>query len=123
MSDAVENLTEKANRLAREAVKREASKHKPGPGPVSKLYCELDAHLWPCSTIGALSGAEEAISEAEEEESRAAAGPYYCTAQTFAGSFHIDPTPPEYCDAEVDEPGDYCPLHEEQDDENPWGED
>lgn len=47
---------------------------------------------------------------------------HYCPAQTFAGSFHIDPQPPEECGAEVEEPG-FCPIHEEQDDENPWGND
>jgi hypothetical protein len=48
---------------------------------------------------------------------------HYCPAQTFAGRRYIDPEPPEYCEAEVEEEGQYCPQHEEQDDENPWGDD
>ena len=115
-----ETLTEKANRLAREAVKREASKHKPGPGPVSKLYCMLDAHLWPCSTIEALSEAEEAISEAEEEEDRIANGPYYCGFQ-IRGVRYIDPEPAEYCMAEVEHEDERCPVHDDYEDDDLWG--
>ena len=123
MSDTEETLTEKADRLAREAVKREAAKHRPGPGPVSKLYCRMDAHLWPCSTIQVLSEAEEAITEAEEEESRIANGPYLCGYQTRAARMYEDPEPAEHCEAEVDNEGDCCPAHEEQDDYDPWGDD
>jgi hypothetical protein len=48
---------------------------------------------------------------------------HYCPAQTFAGRYYIDPEPPEYCEEEVENEGDYCPKHEEQDDEDPWGDD
>ncbi|UUG70010.1 hypothetical protein SEA_ZUCKER_51 [Arthrobacter phage Zucker] len=48
---------------------------------------------------------------------------HYCAAQTFAGRYHIDPEPPEWCDVEVGNEGDYCAQHEEQDDYNPWGDD
>jgi hypothetical protein len=48
---------------------------------------------------------------------------YHCPAQTFAGRYHIDPEPPQWCDAEVEEEGAYCAAHEEQDDDNPWGND
>jgi hypothetical protein len=48
---------------------------------------------------------------------------FYCPAQTFAGRRYIDPEPPEYCETEVEEEGQYCPAHEEQDDYNPWGDD
>jgi hypothetical protein len=41
---------------------------------------------------------------------------HLCPAMTHPGSFWVDATPPEFCDAEVDEPGDYCPKHEEHDD-------
>jgi hypothetical protein len=47
---------------------------------------------------------------------------HYCPAQTFAGRYYIDPEPPEYCETEVEQEGDYCPKHEEQDDD-PWGDD
>ncbi|AYN58887.1 hypothetical protein PP634_gp61 [Arthrobacter phage Richie] len=47
---------------------------------------------------------------------------HYCPAQTFAGRYHIDPEPPEYCENEVEEEGQHCPAHEEQDDYNPWGD-
>jgi len=39
----------------------------------------------------------------------------YCPAQTFAGRYYIDPEPPEWCANEVQNEGDYCPQHEEQD--------
>jgi len=48
---------------------------------------------------------------------------YYCPAMTHPGRFYVDPEPPSYCDAEVEEEGQYCPAHEEQDDHNPWGND
>jgi hypothetical protein len=48
---------------------------------------------------------------------------FYCPAQTFAGRRYIDPEPPEYCETEVENEGEYCPAHEEQDDYNPWGDD
>lgn len=41
---------------------------------------------------------------------------HFCPAQTFAGSYYIDPEPPSWCDNEVESEGDYCPVHEEQDD-------
>jgi hypothetical protein len=34
-----------------------------------------------------------------------------------------DPEPAEYCETAVEEEGQYCPQHEEQDDYNPWGDD
>jgi hypothetical protein len=34
-----------------------------------------------------------------------------------------DPEPEELCSNEVEEEGQYCPQHEEQDDYNPWGDD
>ena len=40
--------------------------------------------------------------------------PIYCPAQTFAGHYYIDPEPPEWCENEVENEGDYCPEHEEQ---------
>lgn len=39
-------------------------------------------------------------------------GPNYCTAQTFRGNRF---EPPEFCETEVDQPGDLCPVHEEDD--------
>jgi hypothetical protein len=39
----------------------------------------------------------------------------YCPAQTFAGRYHIDPQPPEYCDVEVENEGDLCPQHDDDD--------
>ena len=47
---------------------------------------------------------------------------YYCPAQTFAGRYYIDPEPPSWCENEVEEEGAFCAEHEEQDDENPWGD-
>jgi hypothetical protein len=47
----------------------------------------------------------------------------YCPAQTRPARMYIDPEPAEYCETEVEEEGQYCPLHEEQDDYNPWGDD
>lgn len=36
-----------------------------------------------------------------------------CRFQTYAGSFHVDPEPPEYCEREVESPDDeFCPAHE-----------
>ena len=38
--------------------------------------------------------------------------PIYCTAQTFRGN-RFEPS--EYCETEVDDEGDLCELHDEQD--------
>jgi hypothetical protein len=40
---------------------------------------------------------------------------HYCPAQTFAGRMHDDPQPAEFCENEVDNEGDLCPDHEEDD--------
>lgn len=42
---------------------------------------------------------------------------FYCGAQTFAGSYHVDPQPPEWCEEEVVNEGDLCPRHEPEDDD------
>lgn len=47
---------------------------------------------------------------------------HYCPAQLSAGRYYIDPEPPAYCEAEVESEGDYCPAHEEQDEQDFWGE-
>ena len=47
-------------------------------------------------------------------------GPFYCPAQTMAPRLYVDPAPAEYCETEVEEAGDYCPRHEDLD-EDPWG--
>ena len=47
-------------------------------------------------------------------------GPFYCPAQTRAPRLYVDPEPAEYCETEVEEAGDYCPRHEDLD-EDPWG--
>jgi hypothetical protein len=47
-------------------------------------------------------------------------GPFYCPAQTRAPRLYVDPEPAEWCDREVEELGQYCPDHEEADDD-PWG--
>ena len=39
----------------------------------------------------------------------------YCPAQAHPGSFYIDPTPPEYCENEVESEGDLCPEHDAED--------
>jgi hypothetical protein len=48
---------------------------------------------------------------------------HYCPAQTFAGRMHVDPEPQDFCWNEVEEEGQFCPQHEEQDEDNPWGDD
>ena len=54
---------------------------------------------------------------------RSVSDPIYCPAQTFAGRYYNDPEPPEYCEAEVENEGDYCPKHEVEDDYDPrWDE-
>lgn len=37
---------------------------------------------------------------------------FYCTAQTFAGSMYVDPSPAEWCENEVAEEGATCHLHD-----------
>lgn len=44
---------------------------------------------------------------------------FYCGVQTFAGSYYVDPQPPEWCEEEVAEEGDLCARHDE-DDEPDW---
>ena len=39
----------------------------------------------------------------------------YCPAQTFAGRYYIDPEPPEWCSNEVEQEGDLCDRHNEDD--------
>ena len=46
----------------------------------------------------------------------------YCPAQTRPARMYQDPEPAEFCETEVENEGDYCPKHEEQDD-CPWGDD
>jgi hypothetical protein len=64
MSDT---LDERANTLAREAIKAVAELH-----AVRKMasprnwHCSEDLQPWPCATVTIISEAEEAISEAEE---------------------------------------------------------
>jgi hypothetical protein len=51
---------------------------------------------------------------------------FTCGTQTFAGRFHHDPEPAEYCENEVEHEGDTCPAHEEADDDldyELWDED
>jgi hypothetical protein len=62
-----ETLDERANRLAREAIKQIADLH-----TVKQMAAKMNWHcrhcltMWPCPTISLLSEAEEAINEAEE---------------------------------------------------------
>jgi len=45
----------------------------------------------------------------------------YCPAQTRPARLYVDPEPAEYCENEVAEYGDFCPQHEELDDD-PWAD-
>lgn len=119
---AEETLTDKANRLAREAVKREMEKHvsyspqsHTKTGPV--IYCKHDGEGWPCRVVSEMDAAEEAISEAEEEEERIANGPYYCGVEVRAMRY-VDPEPAEYCENEVDNEGEHCDKHGEPDEDD-----
>lgn len=38
--------------------------------------------------------------------------PFYCTAQTYRGTRF---EPPEFCETEVENPGDLCARHDEDD--------
>lgn len=38
--------------------------------------------------------------------------PFYCPEQTYRGNRF---EPPEFCETEVENPGDLCPVHEEDD--------
>lgn len=40
--------------------------------------------------------------------------PIYCSAQTYRATRD---NPAEYCETEVEQEGDYCPAHEEADDD------
>jgi hypothetical protein len=40
---------------------------------------------------------------------------FYCPEQTFAGRMYDDPQPAEHCENEVDNEGDLCPQHDEDD--------
>jgi hypothetical protein len=118
MSEETEvTVTELANRLAREAVKREMAKHTPY-SPTKHTtegvttYCQKDGNLWPCPIVKEMSEAEEAINVAEEEEQRIANGPYYCGVQTRAARMYEDPEPAEYCEVEVEHEGQMCDAHE-----------
>ena len=46
---------------------------------------------------------------------------FYCPAQIRAPRMYVDPEPGEYCENEVEELGQYCPQHEELDDD-PWAD-
>ena len=108
MSD--ETLDERANRLAREAIKQIAGLHK-----VKRMAAERNWHcvhcltMWPCPTVSMLQDAEEAISEAE-----AAADPtvYHCAYVIHPGRMYIDPEPPTYCENVVEGDGNFCAEHE-----------
>jgi hypothetical protein len=41
--------------------------------------------------------------------------PIYCHAQTFAGRMYDDPEPASYCEVEVEQEGDLCDRHDEDD--------
>jgi len=41
--------------------------------------------------------------------------PIYCNAQTFAGRMYDDPEPASYCEVEVEQEGDLCDRHDEDD--------
>lgn len=112
-----ESLTDRANRLAREAVKLVMSYHNPSPVGPATTVCTQDGYVWPCPTVADLSEAEEAISVAEEAEERAANGPYYCGVEVRRARLYGEaPEPAEYCENEVDAEGEPCAEH---DDHNP----
>lgn len=116
-----ETLTDRANRLAREAVKHVMSYHNPyQEKPESgRVLCSHDDAEWPCDVVNDLSEAEEAISAAEEAEERTAGGPYYCTAIIRPARLYGDaPEPEELCGNEVDSDGEPCAEHDEHNDED-----
>jgi len=39
--------------------------------------------------------------------------PFTCGVQTRAASWYVDPEPAEFCENEVPDEGDLCPLHED----------
>lgn len=106
----LDELNDKAGRIARDAVKVEMARHRPETGVIG-TFCYHDRHQWPCPTVEALSGAEEAIAEAEEEAERIASGPYYCGVEVRPMRY-VDPEPAEYCENEVEHEGDLCVAHE-----------
>lgn len=121
---APETITEKANRLAREAVKREMAKHLPVTPYAGYVVCSscldasdgivIDTVPWPCPIVKDMQDAEEAIVMAEEEEARAEGGPYYCGAMVRTARLYGDaPEPAEYCEEQVDAEGEPCPAHDE----------
>lgn len=126
---APETITEKANRLAREAVKHEMGKHQPIHAHGALYFCSscLDASdeydvknvIWPCQIVKDMQDAEEAISMAEEAEARAAGGPYYCGAMVRTARLYGEyPEPAEYCEEQVEEEGEPCPAHDEYNPDN-----
>lgn len=123
-----ENITDRANRLAREAVKRVMGKHQPvspHPGRVVCSTCTdtsdgvvIDTVQWPCQIVKDMQDAEEAISVAEEEE-EAATKVYYCPVVVSRARLYGDsPEPEEVCGNEVDSDGEPCPEHDEGNDED-----
>lgn len=105
-----ETLDERANRLARESIKAIASLHKVKRMAAARnWHCQHCLTMWPCPTISLMQDAEEAISEAEEEQSV-----YRCGFRTHVASLN---GPEEFCENEVEHEGDLCPAHEEPDDD------
>ena len=108
MSADDETLDERANRLAREAIKQIAALHK-----VKRMAAERNWHcrhcltMWPCPTVSLLQDAEEAISEAEEEANPEVE---HCAYVIHPGSMYVDPEPPTYCE-NVAVHGGYCAEH------------
>lgn len=105
-----ETLDERANRLARQAIKEIAGLHKVKRNVTIQRnwVCQHCLTIWPCPTVSILQDAEEAISEAEEERSV-----YHCAFIIHPGSMYVDPEPPTYCDNVVEHDGDFCAEHEE----------
>lgn len=108
-----ESITDKANRLAREAVKVVMAKHTPHPTAKGGVECGYDGVQWPCYTVQDMGEAEEAISMAEEEEERASKV-HYCGVEVVRARLYGEyPTPAEYCENEVDAEGEPCAEHDE----------
>lgn len=105
-----ETLDERANRLARQAIKEIASMHK-----VKRMAAKMNWHcqhcltLWPCPTVSILQDAEEAINEAEAEADQS---DYHCAYMIHPGSMYVDPEPPTYCENIVERDGDFCAEHD-----------
>lgn len=109
MSDD-ETLDERANRLAREAIKAVSGLHTVKRMAAARnWHCSHCLTLWPCPTVSLLQDAEEAIGEAEEESDDSV---YTCAFVIHPGSMYVDPEPPTYCDNVVEHEGDLCPEHE-----------